>query len=46
VGFAPLPVVENKELNDFYFRTIRWIRTKALVETGIEHTAGLWRLAA
>ena len=37
MGFAPLPRVANKELKGFAFRTIRQIRTNALVETRIEH---------
>jgi len=37
VGFAPLPCVEDKELKKITFRTIRRIRTKALVEARIEH---------
>ena len=36
-GFAPLPVVANKELNRLLLLTIRLIRTKAPVESRIEH---------
>ena len=48
MGFEPLLVVENKELNGFLFLTIRQIRTKARVETRIEHadTDAPRRLAA
>ena len=37
MGFEPLPPVENKELKDSAFLTIRRIRTNAWVEARIEH---------
>jgi hypothetical protein len=43
VGFESLPVVANKELTEFLFRTIRQIRTNTLVETRIEHANGVRR---
>jgi hypothetical protein len=36
-------VLKTNNLTDFHFRTIRQNRTKALVETRIEHAAVPWR---
>jgi hypothetical protein len=37
VGFEPVLVVENKDVQRFEFLTIRRIRSNASVETRIEH---------
>jgi len=37
-------LLRTKNLTDFGFRTICSIRTKALVETRIEHAEGGWTL--
>jgi hypothetical protein len=41
-------LLKTKNLTELGFRTIREIRTKALIETRIEHvrTTGVWGLAA
>ena len=41
VGFAPLLGIETKNLRDFAFLTIRRIRSKAWVETRVEHAEGI-----